>query len=218
MSESLAGGVLDDTQPLDDSERVNEGDGATPSLTPSRKSARQAERRAVRALQESNGQASEDDDQERGGRRSHEAGRKKRRTVDKRSSDLLDSQSQTMQEDAEQEEANQAQMDRSGDKDKAPTAGLHTVNKQQTAQEDTSTRQTTSQSRAPQTVRECDDMLRKVRLTLQDENLGEADVKKFKDFEIKLLLRRQVLFQREQGHGLTGELKRSIITCRLVNP
>jgi hypothetical protein len=80
---SRAGGVLGVLQPADESlaqtpRSSQAGDGATPSLTPSRKSARQEERRAAKVLRAQNGASSDDDDFERGGRISR-AGRKKSR-------------------------------------------------------------------------------------------------------------------------------------------
>jgi hypothetical protein len=61
-------------------------------------------------------------------------------------------------------------------------------------------------NRGPQSVAECDDLLRRVRQHLHKE-LSEGDRKKFTDFEAQLVKRRQLLFQREQDTFLTGEYK-----------
>jgi hypothetical protein len=70
------GGVLDDSE-FDDSQRGNKSDTATPSLTPSQKSARQAERRAAKALQALSDQSADEDEADREGRRSN-GGRQKK--------------------------------------------------------------------------------------------------------------------------------------------
>jgi hypothetical protein len=135
--------------------------------------------------------------------------------------DLLGSESQTEQEEAlpraatahpamlpnETNKTAQLGHDPQDKENDPPNPGLNNIDRQQAAHEDSSNRPTTSQYRAPQNVKECDDFMRKVRIALQHPDLSAADVKRYKELEDNLLKRRQNLFQREQETSLTGERK-----------
>jgi hypothetical protein len=72
---------------------------------------------------------------------------------------------------------------------------------------------TADASNKPQTVLECDELLRKVRRALQGEKLSEDERDKFMKYEAKVLERRHFLVQREQPAFLTGELVEDAFIC-----
>jgi phage-related minor tail protein len=92
-TQASRGGVLDDTQSQSDRNRQ------TPLFTPTRKSARQEERRAAKALHARNGEGSDEETQELGARLKAQGAKKTKRVDGRNSSGLLDSESQTDNED-----------------------------------------------------------------------------------------------------------------------
>lgn len=145
----------------------------------------------------------------RGGNRPKADGRKKRRVIPK-GSDLLDSQEQCDKKEdprtvaahngkkpvgesvLDQQEGAQSKRDHLGSR----------MSAENQAQEGGSG----SRSNRPETVSECDDLLRRVRVLQQDGNLSEAERENFVKYEARVLKRRQLLVHREQADFLTGEM------------